>query len=104
MGTSGGTLRLQVSCAEQNDVPGVEVKITDTGPGIAAEQREHIFNPFVTTKASGVGLGLSIVSQIVDEHRGSIRAESKPGEGACFAVFFPTAANSAKAEKASVSS
>ncbi len=103
MGSSGGTLHLQVSCTEHNNVAGVEVKIKDSGPGIPAAQREHIFNPFVTTKASGVGLGLSIVSQIMDEHLGSIRAESKPGEGACFAVFFPTAATSAKAEKASVS-
>jgi signal transduction histidine kinase len=103
MGPSGGVLHLQVSCAEHNDIAGVEVKVGDTGPGIPAEQREHIFNPFVTTKASGVGLGLSIVSQIVDEHHGSIRAECKPGGGACFAVFFPTPVTSAKAEKASVS-
>lgn len=103
MGAAGGALRLQVMRAEQNAVQGVEIKIKDSGSGIPADQREQIFNPFVTTKATGVGLGLSIVSKIVDEHRGTIRAESKPGEGACFVVFFPVAAHPAKVEKASVS-
>ena len=55
---------------------GVEVRIEDTGPGIPAELREQIFNPFVTTKKTGVGLGLSIVSKIMDGHHGSIRVES----------------------------
>jgi two-component system, NtrC family, sensor histidine kinase HydH len=104
MGSTDGTLRIQAMRAEQNGVPGVEIRIKDTGPGIPLEQREQIFNPFVTTKATGVGLGLSIVSKIIDEHRGTIRAESKPGEGACFAVFFPAIAHPAKTESASVSS
>ena len=60
----------------------------DTGPGIGAEQREQIFNPFVTTKKTGVGLGLSIVSKIMDEHHGSIRVDNT-GRGACFVLFFP---------------
>jgi nitrogen-specific signal transduction histidine kinase len=50
--------------------------------------REQIFNPFVTTKKTGVGLGLSIVSKIMDGHRGSIRIENGAG-GACFVLFFP---------------
>jgi signal transduction histidine kinase len=53
--------------------------------------REQIFNPFVTTKKTGVGLGLSIVSKIVDEHHGTIRLENSSGRGACFAIFFPAA-------------
>jgi signal transduction histidine kinase len=104
MGTAGGTLFLQAVRAEQNDIAGVEIRIADTGPGIPPEQREQIFNPFVTTKSTGVGLGLSIVSQIVDEHRGSIRAESSPGEGACFVVFFPAVIHTTQAGKASISS
>ena len=72
---------------------GVEVRIEDTGPGIAPELREQIFNPFVTTKKTGVGLGLSIVSRIIDGHHGTIRVESGSGEGsgkgATFIVFFP---------------
>jgi nitrogen fixation/metabolism regulation signal transduction histidine kinase len=51
--------------------------------------REQIFNPFVTTKQKGVGLGLSIVSKIVDDHGGILRLEVGAGPGACFTVFFP---------------
>jgi len=89
MGNDGGTLRAQISKATRNDRPGVEIRLADTGPGIPAELREQIFNPFVTTKKTGTGLGLSIVSKILDEHRGSIRLESAPNEGACFVIFLP---------------
>jgi signal transduction histidine kinase len=54
--------------------------------------KEQIFNPFVTTKKSGVGLGLAIVSKIVDAHGGSLTLVSEPGHGACFRVEFPAAA------------
>ena len=53
--------------------------IEDTGPGVPAEMREQIFNPFFTSKKDGVGLGLSIVAKIVDDHRGWIRLESDAG-------------------------
>jgi len=89
MGENGGTLRLEVSETHEDNRRGVEVRIKDTGPGISAELREQIFNPFVTTKSSGVGLGLSIVSQIMDEHHGSIRLLEISGPGAGFALFFP---------------
>jgi two-component system, NtrC family, sensor histidine kinase HydH len=94
MGSAGGTLRVATAKANAANRDGVEVRIEDTGPGIPAELREQIFNPFVTTKKTGVGLGLSIVSQIVDGHHGSIRVESgNPGSGggACFVIFFPAA-------------
>jgi signal transduction histidine kinase len=68
---------------------GVEIEVADTGPGIPAELAQQIFNPFFTTKKTGVGLGLSIVSKIVDDHRGTIRITSAPGGGACFQVFLP---------------
>jgi signal transduction histidine kinase len=51
--------------------------------------RQEIFNPFFTTKKAGVGLGLSIVSKIVDDHRGWVRATNQEGKGACFRVFLP---------------
>ena len=99
----GGRLRVKAKRARShrngNDAEGVELRIEDTGPGIAPELREQIFNPFVTTKKAGVGLGLSIVSKIVDGHHGSIRIESAErmashtasGPGACFVMFFPAA-------------
>jgi signal transduction histidine kinase len=92
MGDEGGTLRVQASAAPSNGRKGIEVRVEDTGPGIAAEQREQIFNPFVTTKKTGVGLGLSIVSKIMDEHQGSIHVENT-GRGACFVLFFPDGAS-----------
>jgi two-component system sensor histidine kinase HydH len=73
MGDKGGTLRMGTAAINDFARSGIEVTIQDTGPGISAELREQIFNPFVTTKSTGVGLGLSIVSQIMDEHKGSIR-------------------------------
>ena len=100
----GGTLRVKVrrsvgqgrdgGNAAGND--GVEVRIEDTGPGIPAELREQIFNPFVTTKKTGVGLGLSIVSKIIDGHHGTIRIEAggapnAAARGTSFVMFFPVA-------------
>jgi signal transduction histidine kinase len=67
----------------------VEVNIIDRGSGVEKEHLENIFNPFFTTKSSGVGLGLAIVSKILDEHGGSIRLESEPGQGSVFRVFLP---------------
>jgi two-component system, NtrC family, sensor histidine kinase HydH len=85
----GGTLRVTIAAARRDRSDGVEVRFTDTGPGVAPEMREQIFNPFVTTKQKGVGLGLSIVSKIVDDHSGVLRLEAGSGPGACFTVFFP---------------
>jgi nitrogen-specific signal transduction histidine kinase len=109
----GGVLRVQVNTArrssrDRHTVDGVEVRMADSGPGIPPDLREQIFNPFVTTKKSGVGLGLSIVSKIIDGHHGSIRIEDSSGSsgdgnknrGACFVIFFPAASQqSPTAEK-----
>lgn len=93
MGSGGGTLRVKAARANSANRGGVEVRIEDTGPGIPDELREQIFNPFVTTKKTGVGLGLSIVSRIIDGHQGTIRVESggdgSGSKGAGFIVFFP---------------
>src|SRR5579862_10027643 len=88
MSEGGGKLRVAAG-PSSGDRTGMEITFQDTGPGIPAAWREQIFNPFFTTKDSGVGLGLSIVSKIVDDHRGSIRVTSEPGKGACFQVFLP---------------
>ncbi|MFY9740955.1 MAG: ATP-binding protein [Candidatus Sulfotelmatobacter sp.] len=95
MGTGGGVLQLSAAAARSADRDGVEVRIADTGPGIPEELREQIFNPFVTTKKTGVGLGLSIVSRIVDSHHGAIRVEGggeNQHHGASFILFFPESA------------
>ena len=68
---------------------GVEVRISDEGPGIPEEDREHIFEPFYTTRKRGSGLGLSISFKIVEAHRGDISAVSRPGQGTTFIIHLP---------------
>jgi two-component system, NtrC family, sensor histidine kinase HydH len=67
----------------------VEIAVIDRGAGIAKRNLESIFNPFFTTRRDGVGLGLAIVSKIVDEHGGQIQVESEEGAGSSFRVFLP---------------
>lgn len=63
--------------------------VSDTGPGIDAETRARIFDPFFSTKFAGRGLGLASVLGVVRAHRGAIRISSKPGKGTTFQVLFP---------------
>ena len=93
-GTWNGMLRLSIAPEVSNGGPGVCVTVEDSGPGVPPELREQIFNPFFTSKKDGVGLGLSIVAKIVDDHRGTIRLDSDTTKGARFRVFFPQAAPS----------
>jgi signal transduction histidine kinase len=65
------------------------VAISDNGCGITEEQQEKIMEPFVSFRDDGVGLGLSIVSQLVRLHRGHIQISSQPGKGTTFILFFP---------------
>ncbi|MCC6847143.1 MAG: hypothetical protein IT294_01485 [Deltaproteobacteria bacterium] len=75
--------------AEAAEGPYVEVVVRDEGPGVAPEMRERVFEPFVTTKENGTGLGLSVTRQIVADHGGTIAIESAPSGGAMFAVRMP---------------
>jgi signal transduction histidine kinase len=86
MGEQGGELKVRIRPMEGN---AVAVEVEDSGPGVPPEMKEQIFNPFVTTKKTGVGLGLAIVSKIVDAHGGSVKLVSPPNQGACFRVTFP---------------
>jgi signal transduction histidine kinase len=81
----GGVVTLKTR-ADRADA---EVSIIDRGCGIDPAQRDNIFNPFFTTKPQGVGLGLAIVSKIVDEHGGNITVESELGKGSIFRVILP---------------
>lgn len=68
------------------------VKVSDTGMGIKQQHLQNIFTPFFTTKDGGVGLGLALSYQIVQEHQGTIRVESQENEGTTFSVYLPLAA------------
>ena len=95
MGEAGGTLRVGISPAERDGHRGAEIEFRDSGPGVPETMHEQVFNPFVTTKKNGVGLGLSIVSKIMDQHGGAIHLETPTEGGACFRLFFPAAENPA---------
>ena len=79
----GGTLRLGI--VAQHGV--TQLSFSDTGKGISADMIERIFNPFVTTKASGTGLGLAKVFSIMESHGGRVECSSQPGQGASFRLF-----------------
>lgn len=91
MGEAGGELTIRIRALDSAGRHDVVTEIEDTGPGIPAEMKEQIFNPFVTTKKSGVGLGLAIVSKIIDAHGGTVRVTSGMGQGACFEICLPQA-------------
>jgi signal transduction histidine kinase len=77
------------------DVSGAwaEIRVSDTGPGIAVEDIKNVFNPFFTTKTQGMGMGmgLAIVRTIVEAHHGKISAENQPSSGALFTIKLPIA-------------
>jgi signal transduction histidine kinase len=83
----GGTLRVVARAGES----GIEVAVSDTGPGIAAADRDKVFEPFFTTRqdTGGTGLGLAVAREIVMKNGGTIRAEDNPGGGARFVVSLP---------------
>jgi signal transduction histidine kinase len=68
---------------------GVEISVTDNGPGIAEENIEKILEPLFTTKNFGTGLGLPAVQKIMEQHGGGLDVMSKPGEGARFTAWMP---------------
>jgi two-component system sensor histidine kinase HydH len=67
----------------------VDINVTDRGSGIPPDKIEAIFNPFFTTKQDGVGLGLAIVTKIVDGHGGKMTVDSEPGKGSTFRISLP---------------
>ncbi|MGB7744983.1 MAG: ATP-binding protein, partial [Terracidiphilus sp.] len=86
----GSLLRvLSLETTVSDDGAAVEIAVSDTGPGITDEIRERLFLPYYSTKHRGTGLGLSIAAKIVQEHGGSISAESNMPKGARFLMRLP---------------
>ncbi len=69
----------------------IRLAVSDNGPGVSAEMRERLFEPYATTKEHGTGLGLAIVERIVIEHGGEIAYRDVPGGGAEFSILLPIA-------------
>ncbi|MCZ6632991.1 MAG: PAS domain S-box protein [bacterium] len=82
----GGTLTVSAQPLPE----GVEIRIQDTGEGIAPEHLEEIFSPFFTTKTYGTGLGLPISKKIIEDHQGCILFESEPGKGTTVSIHLPS--------------
>jgi signal transduction histidine kinase len=90
----GGTLRVQTRRADTRKSPRVAVEIADTGIGMSESSLEtELFQPFSTTKESGLGLGLYTTRQIVALHSGRITVKSSPGAGTTVTIVFPVDAN-----------
>ena len=83
-------IRLETRAVDGN---WIEISVADSGPGLAPEVRAHLFEPFVTTKPGGMGIGLSICRSIVEVHGGTLTADPENGTGTCFRVRLPVARN-----------
>ena len=84
-GRRDGEVRVTASARRRR----VAIAVEDTGPGVDAGTRRRLFEPLITTKAKGIGLGLALVKRIVERHGGSDRATSRAGRGARFVVRLP---------------
>ena len=73
------------------DASNVLVEVQDSGTGIAADELESIFDPFITSKPEGLGMGLSICRSIIERHGGKISAANNPDRGATFSITLPIA-------------
>jgi two-component system nitrogen regulation sensor histidine kinase GlnL len=81
-------LRLSLPNSDMRVSLPLEITVTDNGPGISDDLKLHLFEPFVTTKAGGTGLGLALVAKIIGDHGGTIECESKPRH-TVFRVMMP---------------
>ena len=85
----GGTLTISTKTTVFNQIQWVALTIKDTGRGMSKQQSELIFEPFYSTKRVGTGLGLTIIHEIMEEHRGFVTADSTEEGGTSFTLFFP---------------
>jgi signal transduction histidine kinase len=79
----------EVCVSTENAGTHLKVSVRDSGPGISPDNLARLFEPFFTTKKNGTGLGLAICQRIVEEHRGLIEIQSRPGHGSTFIVSLP---------------
>lgn len=85
-----GKINISISLLKEQEGSKIRVFISDNGCGIPEEKRETVFEPFYTTKASGIGLGLPIARKIIEQHRGTIRVKENAAQGTSFDILIPT--------------
>ncbi|MEO8024204.1 ATP-binding protein, partial [Polaromonas sp.] len=91
---SGGEISLELAHIGSGAQQRAVIRVNDRGPGVPADQRERIFEPFyrlpgASEREGGVGLGLALVRSITTRHDGKVRCEDRPGGGASFVVELP---------------
>ncbi len=79
----GGRLRVELAALPTGEA---EIRVSDSGPGIPAELLPRLFDPFMSTKETGIGLGLAVSHRIAERHGGTLSAHNAPGGGACFVL------------------
>jgi two-component system sensor histidine kinase HydH len=85
---TGGELRVELAPADNGQI---ELRVLDTGSGIAAERLPRLFEPFASSKETGLGLGLVVSRRIAENHRGTLDGKNRPEGGACFTLRLPAA-------------
>jgi signal transduction histidine kinase len=83
-------VRVTLTLADREGAPGIQLSVTDSGPGFGSETAAKLFKPFFTTRSNGTGLGLSVAQHIVMKHGGVVLAENLPIGGARFSIWLPT--------------
>jgi signal transduction histidine kinase len=88
----GGHLGVTLQTAAlESGAPAVEVRVADTGQGLPPQVRSKLFQPYITTRSDGHGLGLALSRHILDAHYGALKAETYPGSGTVFHLLLPIA-------------
>jgi signal transduction histidine kinase len=90
-GAAGGEVEVRACARPAGDPPSAQavVEVLDRGAGIAADIRDRMFEPYVSSKARGSGLGLALVWDIVHQHGGTVALENREGGGACARIALP---------------
>jgi len=99
--TTAGVESPRLSIASTEGDGTLEIRVADNGPGLSIEAREHLFEPFYTTKADGIGLGLAICRSIIEAHGGRMWADTSPDGGAEFGFTLRKAPNDKKEQRSS---
>jgi CheY-like chemotaxis protein len=109
IGERGGTIALRAKLYHHDGQPHaddiltpaagryVRIEVADNGPGMTADHRSRVFEPFFSTKPTGHGLGLAALLGIVKAHGGGVRVTSQPGDGARFLIYWPAVASAERA-------
>ena len=85
----GGKISVRIEKADTPSGPRLRTEISDNGRGVPRKDWENVFEPFYTTNASGIGLGLAIARKILEQHDGTIRVRAQEGQGSCFEILLP---------------